>query len=62
MSEIYKVCAVGGIKKLGRVKFVIHVNILCCQHRNTGLPAVETITFGFVHDDVGMECAVLCAT
>ena len=40
---------------------LIHLNILFCQRRNTRLPAIETMTFGFVHDDVGVERAVLCA-
>ena len=39
----------------------IHLNILFCQCRSTGLPAIETIPFQFVHDDVGVACAVLCA-
>ena len=41
-------------------KNVIHLNIFY-QCRSTGLPVIEIITFGFVHDNVGVECAVLCA-
>ena len=40
----------------------IHLNVLFCQRRSTGLPAVVMIAFGFVPDDVGVECAVLCVT
>ena len=39
----------------------IHLKIIFCQSRNTGLPAIETITFWSVHDDFGVECVVLCA-
>ena len=43
------------------VIIVIHLNVLFSQCRSTGLPAIEMITFWFAHDDVGVECAVLCA-
>ena len=41
---------------------LIHLNILFCQRRSNGLPAIETIIFGSVHDDVGVECGVLPIT
>ena len=41
--------------------FFFHLNILFCHCQSAGLPAVKTITFGFVHDGVGVEFAVLCA-
>ena len=43
------------------VIILILLNILFCQRRSTGLPAIDLITFWSVHDDVGVKCAVLCA-
>ena len=40
---------------------VYYLNILFSRHRSTGLPAIETITFWSVHDDVGVEWYVLSA-
>ena len=70
-GDILSIAAAGNpgpVEGLGSIHLLLVIILFICQRLGTGLPTIEPIRFGFVHDDddddddddAGVKCAVLC--